>query len=53
MYLVEDNSRDFEKIGRRPVLILKEREIRQILMLVAVTGRQKASLVGGLDVEGR
>jgi hypothetical protein len=53
MYLIENDSRDFEKKGGRLVLIPKEREIRQILMLVAVTGRQKASFVGGLDVEGR
>ena len=54
MSLVENGSRDFEKMCRQPVLMkLKEREIRQILKSVAVTGALKASLFGELNVEGR
>jgi hypothetical protein len=53
MSLVENSSRDFEKIRRLVLMKLKEREIRQILKSVAVMGGPKASLFGRLDVEGR
>lgn len=46
MYLVEDENRHYF------VSTLKEREIQQILMSIARTGRPKAALVGGLEIEG-
>jgi hypothetical protein len=53
MSLGDDSSRDFEKVRRVVLMRLKEREIRQILMSVPVTVWQKASLFGGLSVEGK